>query len=248
MQVDLESLAAGYEHRPTSTAGLARAARAARSANLGPGRVAVDVGGGRGGHAAVWAEMGATAIVVDPSAMMTRRALLEPGVVAIRATAQTLPIGGGTVSLVYFHLSIHYGDWRRSIDEALRVLDATGECWIWTMGEEHHRTSFLTRWFPTVGDIDSERFPRPEDVVAYLEERTAYVETGREVEHKVMPAGTWRRAVAVRFVSTLQLISDVEFRSGLIAFDEAHPDPNVTIDYELTFDWIHAGNESGRLQ
>lgn len=248
MQVDLESLAAGYEHRPTSKAGLARATRAGNAAHLGPGRIAVDVGGGRGGHASVWAGMGATALVVDPSATMTRQAQRKHGVTAVRATAQRLPIRSRTVSLVYFHLSIHYGDWRRSVDEGLRVLDPSGECWIWTMGEEHHRRSFLARWFPSVGDIDAARFPPPREIATYLEERAVRVEVGREVEHKEMPAGVWRRAVSARFVSTLQLISGAEFRSGLIAFDEAYPDPDMTIDYELTFDWIHAGGGLLRLQ
>lgn len=240
MQVDLEDLAAGYEHRPTSASGVARARRAALSAELGPGRVAIDIGGGRGGHAAAWVDMGAVALVVDPSAAMAREAAGKLGLVAIRATAQHLPIKSGIVSLAYFHLSIHYGDWRRAVDEALRVLHPGGECWIWTMGEDHHRASFLTRWFPSVGDIDAARFPPPEDVVAYLDQRGAAVTTGREVEHREMAAGSWRNAAKARFVSTLQLISEDEFRSGLIAFADTYPDPSEIVDYVLTFDWIRA--------
>ncbi len=240
MRVDLEELAAGYEHRPTSASGLARARRAALSAQLGSGRVAIDIGGGRGGHAATWVDTGAVALVVDPSAAMAGEAARAPGVVAIRATAQDLPIKPGIASLAYFHLSIHYGDWRRAIDEAIRVLHPGGECWIWTMGEDHHRASFLTRWFPSVGDIDAARFPPPEDVAAYLSQRGTTVTTGREVEHREMPAGSWRSAAAARFVSTLQLIPEDEFRSGLIAFDDAHPDSSEIVDYVMTFDWIRA--------
>lgn len=238
MQIDLESLAAGYSHRPTSPAGLSRARRAASSTGLGPRDVAVDVGGGRGHHAAVWVETGALPVVVDPSAAMAREAAMQPGVAALRATAQALPIRSGAATLVYFHLSIHYGDWRRAIDEALRVLRPGGECWIWTMGEEHHRASFLTRWFPSVGDIDAARFPPPDDIAAYLSDRVGSVTTGREIEHREMPATVWRRAVQARFVSTLQLISDDEFRSGLIAFDQTYPDGDEVVDYVLTFDWI----------
>ncbi len=99
---------------------------------------------------------------------MTARAVSNAGVKAIRAVAQALPLRSGAITLVYFHLSIHYGDWRRALDEALRVLHPGGECWIWTMGEKHHRASFLTRWFPSVGDIDAARFPAPEALSDYL--------------------------------------------------------------------------------
>jgi ubiquinone/menaquinone biosynthesis C-methylase UbiE len=240
MPVDLENLAAGYAHRPSSPQGLARAGRAARSVGLGPGDIAVDVGGGRGAHAGVWADLGAKALVLDPSRGMAAAARHRSGVIPVRAIAQQLPLRSAIVSLVYFHLSIHYGDWKRSLDEALRVLHPGGKCWIWTMGEEHHRSSFLARWFPSVGDIDAARFPPPEEIVSYLAAASADVKTGREVEHKEMTAGAWRSAVEARFVSTLQLISDDEYRSGLVAFDETYPDPDAMVDYVLTFDWMRA--------
>jgi ubiquinone/menaquinone biosynthesis C-methylase UbiE len=240
MPVDLEHLAAGYAHRPASSQSLRRAGRAASSVGLGPGDVAIDVGGGRGAHAAVWTELGALALVVDPSQGMTSVAASRAGVAAIRATAQKLPLQSALASLVYFHLSIHYGDWKRSLDEALRVLRPGGKCWIWTMGETHHRTSFLARWFPSVGDIDSARFPAPEMIAGYLSAQGANVKAGREVEHRELPARVWRDAVEARFVSTLQLISDDELRSGLAAFDESHPDPEELVDYVLTFDWLRA--------
>jgi hypothetical protein len=55
-----------------------------------------------------------------------------------------------------------------------------------------------------------------------------------------MTAAAWREAAAARFVSTLQLVSDDEFRSGLIAFDETYPDRGEIVDYVLTYDWLRA--------
>lgn len=106
------------------------------------------------------------------------------------------------------------------------------------MGEQHHRSSFLTEWFPSVGDIDTARFPDPNEVVAYAAATFRHVELAQEVESKVLPAGRWRRAVEARFVSTLQLIPDHEFQDGLAAFDAAYPNPDQPVEYVLTFDRI----------
>ncbi len=240
MPVDLETLAEGYSHRPTSVAGLARARLAADSVGLGPRDVAIDIGGGRGNHAAVWLEVGAKPIVIDPSAGMAKVADRHTGVAVVRAVSQQLPLLADSVRLAYFHLSLHYGDWRQALDEVARVSIEGGECWIWTMGEQHHRASFLARWFPSVGDIDAERFPDPSEICAYLEDRWIRVESKKEVERKVSTAASWRSAVEAGFVSTLQLISDEEMCSGLAAYDAAHPDPDELVDYVLTYDCIRA--------
>lgn len=236
MPVDLEDLAAGYSHRPPSPAALARARRAAASVNLGPGDVGLDIGGGRGQHAATWLERRATPIIVDPSRGMARAADQRAGVFTVRAYSQDLPFRNDRVLLTYFHLSLHYGDWKAALDEVGRVTVPGGECWIWTLGEQHHRSSFLARWFPAVGDIDAARFPDPNEVAAYLDSTCRVVELEQEIEARVMPAAQWRRAVEARFVSTLQLISDQEFRDGLAAYDDAYPDPDQPVEYVLTFD------------
>lgn len=240
MNVDLEDLAAGYSHRPVSESGLARARRAGASVGLSAGDVALDVGGGRGRHAAVWAETGALPVVVDPARGMVTQAAAVAGLSVVCAEAQRLPMKDDCARLVYFHLSIHYGDWRKSMDEARRVLGPGGECWIWTMGAEHHRESVLAKWFPSVGDIDAARFPDPNDLAMYLEAAGTVVETGQEVERKTRSVGSWRDAVEARFVSTLQLITADEFAAGLARFDLAHPDRDEPLEYLLTFDWLRA--------
>ncbi len=240
MEVDLEDLATGYDHRPASAPALARARRAAAASGLGAGDTAVDIGGGPGEHAAEWARTQAQALVVDASPRMATAASRRVGVAAINGTAQALPLRSGCASLCYFHLSIHYGDWQLALDEATRVLRPGGQCWIWTMGEKHHRSSFLARWFPSVGDIDAGRFPDPSAVAAHMVDRGATVQQGQEREYKTKPAGVWRAAVEARFVSTLQLVPAAEFTAGLAEFNRTHPDPAQPIDYLLTFDWIQA--------
>jgi hypothetical protein len=170
---------------------------------------------------------------------MVTGAAARSGVEAICGIAQALPLRTGCARLVYFHLSIHYGDWKQSLDEALRVLEPGGSCWVWTMGEEHHRSSFLARWFPSVAAIDGARFPDPAAIATHLE-RGAEVVAGREVESRKVPAGRWRDGVRAGFVSTLQLVPRAELEAGLARFAATYPDPDQEVEYVLTFDWIHA--------
>jgi hypothetical protein len=91
-----------------------------------------------------------------------------------------------------------------------------------------------------VGDIDAARFPDPAAVAGYLRSIARRVETGKEVETKVTPAGEWRAAVEAKFVSTLQLIPADELAGGLAGFCEAYPDEDELVKYNLTFDWLRA--------
>ena len=200
----------------------------------------LDVGGGPGNHAAVWAEAGMRAIVVDPSLEMLAVAAGLPGVDAVAGVSQEMPFRDAVFELVVFHLSIHYGDWRMALDEALRVVRPGGCCLVWTHGPAHVESSMLTRWFPTVGDIDARRFPDPEEVAGYLAEHGAIVTHDTEVEQVVRRAGDWERAVRAGFVSTLQLVPASELERGLNDFRAAHPDPDEPVAYRLGFDRIRA--------
>lgn len=240
--MDLEALAGGYRHRPPSTAALEHAARAV--SGLPAGSWAVDVGAGRGHHAAEWAYRGYRSVALEPGAAMASAASTKAGVSVVRGRAQSMPFGDATLGLVYFHLSLHYGDWRRSIAESARVLRPEGRCVIWTLGERHHRTSMLARWFPSVGDIDAARFPEPALVAGRLEEAGHDVETGTEVEVVHRTAGDWLDAVRAGFVSTLQLIDALELSAGMAAFRDAHPDLEEQVSYELRWDWIRGHRTS----
>jgi len=246
-EVDLEALAAAYDHRPPTAGSLLRAAAAAGAAGLGPGSTAVDVGGGRGWHAARFAAMGARALVVDRSEAMAAAASQHPGVLAVVGDAESLPVADGTADLVYHHLSIHYSDWRSSMREAARVCRPGGMVWVWTLRSEHHRTSFLARWFPSVGDIDEGRFPDPGGLAAHLAgsgwEQVRARDAAEEVERT---AGEWRAAAAGGFVSTLQMLPAGEMEEGLRRFDAAHPDPAEVLRYSLLFCAVSARRPSLR--
>ena len=236
--VDLGALAEAYRHRPPSPTALSHADRAV--AGVEGGSRVLDIGGGRGHHAARWAENGYRALVLDPGVAMGMSAARRAGVDVVRGVSQRLPFRDNSLAVVYFHLSLHYGDWRAAITEAMRALAPTGVCSVWTLGPHHHRSSMLARWFPSVAAIDSRRFPEPSEVLRTSIALGARATSGEESEEVRRPAGEWLTAVRAGFVSTLQLIEPEELAAGIAAFGSAHPDPEETVAYQLRWNWIRA--------
>jgi SAM-dependent methyltransferase len=244
-EVDLERLAAGYVHRQTSEAARQRAAAAAGAARLGPGSVALDVGGGRGDHALVLAATGARAVVIDRSPAMARGARGQ-GLSAVVADGGHLPMGSGTADLVYYHLSLHYGAWESWLAEAARVVRPGGLVVAWTFAREHFRHSLLARWFPSIVSLDEARFPDPDLLGVRLEalglQEVALV---AETETSSRRAGDWEAAVRAGFVSTLQMLDQSELASGLAGFRREHPDPNEVVHYRLRYRGVSARRAGG---
>ncbi len=238
--VDLDRLAVAYAHRPPSEASIERAEQAGLL--LTPGARILDVGGGPGNHSAVWARQGHQPVLLDPSmAMLT--GVKERGLTGVRAAAQRMPFRSRCFALVWFHLSIHYGDWTASVDEALRVVGDGGRIEIWTLGPDHYEHSFLTSWFPSVAFIDANRFPNPEGLTAYLRDRVPSVSITRPTETVIKTAGVWIPAIEAGFVSTRQLVSSEERERGIEAIRRRYPDPSEQIAYDLRFTRIVADRD-----
>ncbi len=235
--VDLDRLAEAYAHRPPSVASLERADRAART--LRPDARILDVGGGPGNHAALWRDGGHRPVLLDPSAEMLTRATAR-GVAAVRGRSQAMPFRFDVFDLVWFHLSIHYGDWRAAADEAVRVMKDDGRVEIWTLGTDHFEQSDLARWFPSIPVIDAARFPDPDLVARHLRLRCALVSVAHPVEEVVTTAGAWLPAIEAGFVSTLQLLPSDERARGLEALHRRYRDPDETIRYRLRYTHITA--------
>jgi SAM-dependent methyltransferase len=169
---------------------------------------------------------------------MCRRAVDGSRVTAVRGRSQRLPFTTAAFTLVYFHLSIHYGDWRGALDEAARVLAPEGSIEIWTLASRHHQRSNLASWFPSIAAIDSDRFPEPAELERHLRGLGFLVERSEETEIVDRRVGSWVAAVRGGFVSTLQLLSATELEEGLGAFVRAHPDPDARFRYELLYDRV----------
>lgn len=243
--IDLDRLAAGYAHRRTSEESKRRAGAAAIGAGLGPGAVAVDVGGGRGDHATMLAEGGALALVVDRSPAMAR-ACRERGLPALVGDGRRLPLAGASADLVYFHLSLHYGGWEMMLAEAARVARPGGLVMAWTFSREHFRDSLLARFFPSVVPIDEARFPDPDLLVARLRalglEQVTQVAEIETVRRRVED---WMVAVRAGFISTLQLLEPAEIEAGLARFRQEHPDPEEILHYRLWWRGVSGRQPTG---
>lgn len=220
---------------------LNRATEIARDADLEVGEWALDVGGGYGTHAAQWRGVGLRPVVVEPSVAMRSRASQLHPVAIVGGRAEELPFADHSVGLWYAHLSIHYCDADRAVDEACRVLRRGGSLAIGTLGPRHHRASFLSQWFPSIAPNDEARFPDPGRVSHRIEVQGGVDVRLEEVDvAKTRSAGHWRDAVLAGFVSSLQFISDSELAAGLDAFDRSHPDPEEPIAYVIRYDWVRA--------
>lgn len=228
-EIDLGDLAVAYRLRPMSSGARDRALLSAEGCT----GWLLDVGGGAGSHAAVWAADGGQAIVADLSPVMLAHAGHQAGVRLVQAEAQRLPLRGATCGLAYFHLSIHYGSWRRSIDEAFRVVAPGGRIEVWTIAPEAMSRSSLGRWFPKVIEIDRTRFPEPGDIARRCESRGASVAVSTVIEPITRRVGDWKEAVRGRFVSTLQLLDGNEIDEGLAAFSREFPDEESEYRYQM---------------
>ena len=118
---------------------------------------------------------------------------------------------------------------------------------MWTFHPEHHRNSFIARWFPSAAAIDEARFPEPEAIGSRLADLgcggVEIVDAPERIERTV---ADWREAVEGGFISTLQMLPPGEIELGLRRFDEAHPDSGETLCYVLLFRSVSAVRPSLR--
>ncbi len=164
---------------------------------------------------------------------MLELARRHDGLAFVQSRSQRLPLRNDVAALAYFHLSIHYGDWKAALDEAFRVVAPGGRIEIWTMEPDAIERSSLGRWFPSVIEIDTQRFPDPGRIAERCLANGSPAEVSRSSETIVRSAAEWERAVRGRFVSTLQLLDDDEIDEGLERFATELPNPESPHRYEL---------------
>ncbi len=96
-----------------------------RLLGLHAGRTLLDLGAGTGKLSRLAAARGATVVAVEPAAAMIRQAA-GPGVLAVRAVAEALPVRRHGADAVCAASAFHWFDGRRALGEMHRVLRRGG--------------------------------------------------------------------------------------------------------------------------
>ena len=197
------------------------------------GRRVVDVGCGTGRFAAALAERGAKVWGVDPSPEMLGRARSSAGagVGFKQADAEDLPFRDAWFERALLVLVVHLVDRPRALTEVARVLVPGGRAVVATFADEHFDAFWLTRLFPSLAQIDRSRFPLPDVLAAELREAGF----GAVSERRLTQRTRVERAEALerirgRYISTLQLLPEEEYASGLARAERELPDE---VEYPL---------------
>jgi SAM-dependent methyltransferase len=214
--MDFAPMAARYDELRPASLDLAELTLA----ELVGSRRLLDVGCGTGRFAALAADrLGARVWGIDPSPEMLAQARARGarGCGWKQATAERLPFKEGWFDAVHAHLVLHLVESRdRAIAEMVRVLGWDGRMVIVSFRPEHFDHFHLAPYFPSLVEIDRARFPDPDLVVGELRLAGLDHVSERAVRRRVRlePAVVLAR-VRGRYISTLHLLDEREYQSGL---------------------------------
>jgi ubiquinone/menaquinone biosynthesis C-methylase UbiE len=188
------------------------------------GRRVLDIGCGTGRSAAALAERGARVWGVEPSPEMAALARERLSTVKI-APAERLPFKDGWFERALMQLVIHLVERPQAFAEADRVLGSGGRLVIVTFGTEHFEQYWLNTFFPSLESLDRARFPTSDELVAELRgARFDHVRLVPVEQHVVIDRDWALTKVRGWFISTLQLLPEEEFRSGLERMEAELPE------------------------
>jgi ubiquinone/menaquinone biosynthesis C-methylase UbiE len=194
------------------------------------GRRVLDVGCGTGRVALALHERGSRIWGVEPSAEMAAQARAR-GVNVKVAPAERLPFKDGWFERAVAWLVIHLLDRPAAFAEVARVLEPGGALAIATFDPTHFDRYYLNRLFPSLEAIDRARFPEPEALVAELEGAGFEPRLLRLSQQGELTRDESLERIRGRFISTLRLLDQAEYRQGLARAEHELPE-RVRYDLE----------------
>ena len=182
------------------------------------GRRVLDVGCGTGRLAAALAvEARARVWGIDQSIDMVAvaRETVPAGVGVRQAVAERLPFRDGWFDRVTMSLVIHLVERPQALAEARRVVGPDGRIAIATFHPDHFASYWLDPYFPSIREIDEDRFPTPKALETALAEAgfPRFV-TRRLIAEETIDRGTALARIRGRHISTFDLLSADEIEEG----------------------------------
>jgi ubiquinone/menaquinone biosynthesis C-methylase UbiE len=174
----------------------------------------LDVGCGTGRFAAALHERGSRVWGVDPSPEMVATAR-NRGVNAKVAQAERLPFKEGWFERAVMWLVVHLLDRPRAFAELRRVLGPEGRVAIATFDPSHFDRFWLNEVFPSLEHIDRQRFPTEDELGAELRDAGFEPAVFRLGQRAQISREAALERIRGRYISTLELLSEDEYRSGL---------------------------------
>lgn len=163
---------------------------------------------------------------VEPNAEMRSVAGARlPRNVGLRSgSAEALPFRDGWFDAVVFSLVVHLIDRRRAFPEAARVLAPLGRIVIATFAPEHFDTYWAGRFFPSIAEIDRERFPTEQELEHELGWAGFRAVTSERISsrHRITREHALER-IRGRHISTFDLLDPEELREGTLRAEKELP-------------------------
>jgi SAM-dependent methyltransferase len=198
-----------------------------RLLGLHAGRTLLDLGAGTGKFSRLAAARGAAVLALEPAAAMIRQAA-GPGVLAVRAVAEALPLRRHGADAVCAASAFHWFDGRRALAEMHRVLRRGGRlALLWNQRDD------AVPWVAALSELVNRReegwpryrsgawraaFDGARDLFRPLEEAHFHH------AHELSPEGVEDRIASVSFLAVLPEAERAAVRAEVRALLASHPD------------------------
>jgi len=222
MRVDYDD----HQHRVYSRARTPTAENARRWAGVfarfvPQGATVIDIGAGTGAYSRLLAEeLGATVVAVEPSDRMRAAAERDnphPRVRYVAARAEALPVDDAWADAALLsHVLHHIGDREAAVTELRRGLKPGGVALV--RGSLRDRVEAVPhfRYFPDAVEIARRQFPSTAEVTDLFSAGGFELAASEALIQAAAPSlAEFAETLALRAVSTLELLDDDAFEAGM---------------------------------